>query len=127
MLTSLRKYVSNFIIAVVALQVLNLGLYAQDFETAPTENGNQSNIINSITEYVAEVVMEKKNAFPEKKEASSPGGHEAVYKFQPFKILFRNVQEQQPIIASTIISYNIFFLAPYTNCCTDIISPPPKG
>ena len=127
MLTSLRKYISNFIIAVVALQVLNLGLYAQDFETTPTENGIQANIINSVTEYVAEVVMQKKNAFPEKKEASSPGGHEAVYKFQPFKILFSNVQEPQQIITSTVTSYNIFFLAPYTNCCTDIVSPPPKA
>ena len=127
MLTSLRKYISNFIIAVVALQVLNLGLYAQDFETVPSENNNQTNIINSVTEYVAEVVMEKQNAFPEKKEASSPGGHEAVYKFQPFKIFFSNVQEPQQIITSTVTSYNIFFLAPYTNCCTDIVSPPPKA
>src|SRR4051812_27278853 len=127
MLTSLRKYLSSFIIAVIALQVLNLGLYAQDFETVPTVNGKQTNIINSITEYVAEVVMQKKNAFPEKKEASNQSGHETVYKFQPFKILFSNSQEQQYIIVSTASNYNIFSLAHYTNCSTDIVSPPPKA
>ena len=127
MLTRLRTYLSNFIIAVVALQVLNLGLYAQDFETAPTTNDNQTNIINSVTEYVAEVVMQKKNAFPERKEASNPGGHETVYKFQPFKIIFSNTQEQQQVIVNAVTSYNIFSLAPYINCSTDIISPPPKA
>ena len=127
MLTSLRKYLSSFIIAVVALQVLNLGLYAQDFETIPTFNGKQANIINSVTEYVAEVVMQKKNAFPEKKEASNQGGHEVVFKFQPFKILLNNAQERQYIAVPTAPNYNIFFLAPYTNCDKDIVSPPPKA
>src|SRR4051794_18415170 len=127
MLTILRKYLSNFIVALVALQVLNLGLYAQDFETAPATNYKQTNIINSVTEYVAEVVMQKKNAFPEKKEASNQGGHEAIYKFQPFKILFSNTPEQQQIVVSTVTSYNIFSLISYTNCPTDIVSPPPKA
>jgi hypothetical protein len=127
MLTILRKYLSNFIVALVALQVLNLGLYAQDFETAPATLDNHANIINSVAEYVAEVVMQKKNAFPEKKETSNQGGHEAVYKFQPFKILFSNPPEQQQIIVSTVTSYNIFSLVPYTNRPTDIVSPPPKA
>jgi hypothetical protein len=129
MLTGLRTYLSNFVIAVVALQVLNLGLYAQEFEAVPTVNGNETNIINSVTEYVAEVVMNKKNAFPEKKEASnqsSQDGHEVLLKFQPFKILINQSQEQQYIITNDAHHYNIFFLAPYTNCCTDIVSPPPK-
>lgn len=130
MLTSLRKYLSSFIIAVVALQVLNLGLYAQDFETIPTVNGKQANIINSVTEYVAEVVMHKKNAFPEKKESSSPNSqssHELLFKFQPFKIPFNDTQERQYIaVQTTTPNYNIFFLAPYTNCYKDIVSPPQR-
>jgi hypothetical protein len=130
MLTSLRKYLSSFIIAVVALQVLNLGLFAQDFETIPTVNGKQANIINSVTEYIAEVVMQKKNAFPEKKESSNQNNqssHELVFKFQPFKISFSDTQERQYIATQTAPNYNIFFLAPYTNCYKDIVSPPPKA
>jgi len=129
MLTGLRKYISNFIIALVALQVLNLGLYAQDFETIPTINGKQTNIINSVTEYVAEVMMKKKNAFPERKESSnqnSQNSHELLFKFQPFKISLNNTQEQQYIATQAASNYNIFFLAPYTNCYKDIVSPPPK-
>jgi len=128
MLTGLRKYISNFIIAVVALQVLNLGLYAQDFETV-TVNGKETNIINSVTEYVAEVIMQKKNAFPEKRESSNQSNqssHELLFKFQPFKMPINNLQERQYIAAPTTPNYNIFSLAPYTNCCKDIVSPPPK-
>lgn len=127
MLTSTRIYFSNFIVALVALQVLNLGLYAQDFEIVPTTNGKQVNIINSVTEYIAEVVMKKKDAFPEKEESSNQSEHESSYKFQPFKILISDSQEQLHIIVTTVTNYNIFFLAPYTNCCGDIVSPPPKA
>jgi len=130
MLTSLRKYISNFLIAVVALQVLNLGLYAQDFETVPTNNGRQTNIINSVTEYIAEVVMDKKNAFPEKKESSNQrdqSSHELLFKFQPFKVPLSDSQEVQYVAIPTTPNYNIFFLAPYTNCYKDIVSPPPKA
>lgn len=130
MFTRFRKYFSNFVVALVALQVLNLGLYAQDFETVPTFNGKQTNIINSVTEYVAEVVMQKKNAFPEKAESSNQSnqdGHEILLKFQPFKIFFSNFQEQQYVKISTAICYNIFSLPHYTNCYADILSPPPKA
>jgi len=128
--TGLRKYISNFIIAVVALQVLNLGLYAQDFETVPTVNGKETNIINSVTEYVAEIVMKKKNAFPEKRESSNQSNqssHELLFKFQPFKIPLNDLQEQQYIAVQIAPNYNIFFLAPYTNCYQDILLPPPKA
>ena len=127
---SLRTYISNFIVALVALQVLNLGLFAQDFETALTANGKEINIINSVTEYVAEVMMKKKNAFPERKEASNQNNqssHELLFKFQPFKIVCNNPQERQYIATQTAPNYNIFFLAPYTNCDKDIVSPPPKA
>lgn len=130
MLKGFKKYISFFIVALVALQVLNLGLYAQDFETVPTANGKETNIINSVTEYVAEVVMKKKNAFPEKKESSNQSNqssHEGLFKFQPFKISFNNSQEWQNVAIQAAPNYNIFFLVPYTNCDKDIVSPPPKA
>ncbi|TKK66709.1 hypothetical protein FC093_16885 [Ilyomonas limi] len=130
MLTRLRTYLSNLIIAVVALQVLNLGLYAQNFETALTVNGKEINIINSVTEYVAEIVMQKKNAFPERKESSNQNNqnsHELLFKFQPFKVPVNDLQDRQYVAAPTTPNYNIFFLAIYTNCDKDIVSPPPKA
>jgi len=130
MLTGLRKYIAYFIVALVALQVLNLGLYAQDFETIPAANGRQANIINSVTEYVAEVLMQKKNAFPERKESSNQSNqssHELLFKFQLFKIAFNDLQERQYVATQTAPNYNIFFLTPYTNCDKDIVSPPPKA
>jgi hypothetical protein len=54
-------YIKKFIIFLIALQILNVGLYAQDY----TDIDTSVNIINSVTEYFAEVVCHKKDAFPE--------------------------------------------------------------
>ncbi len=130
MLIALKKYLSGLVIVVVALQVLNLGLYAQDFETVPVANGMEQNIINSVTEYIAEVVLHKVNAFPEKKESSTPGGqgsHELLFKFQPFKIIILNSQERQYALIHPAKEYNCFCQPRYANQSKDIVSPPPKA
>ena len=110
------------------LQVLNLGLYAQDFENmAKDKNGDEPNIINSVTEYIAEVVMHKENAFPEKKEASNQSNsHDNLFKFQPFKIAIHHAAEMMNSLAKSEHKYNSFILSIYINHSTDIIAPPPK-
>ena len=125
-MAAIKKYLSYFIVALVALQVLNLGLYAQDFEAAQQSNGKELNIINSVTEYVAEVVMQKHNAFPEKKEKPNQSDHESAYKFQPFKIFFRTINLPLQAAVAQHISYGSFIVNPYINHTTDITSPPPK-
>ena len=113
------------------LQVLNLGLYAQDFENiARDKNGNEPNIINSVTEYIAEVVMHKANAFPEKKESpnqsNSSNSHDTLIKFQPFKIAIHHCNDKVNLLAQSERKYNSFLLSIYTNHSPDIIAPPPK-
>ncbi len=123
----LKKYLSFFIVMLVALQVLNLGLYAQDF--SPLERdayGYKSNIINSVTEYIAEIVMEKRNAFPERKESSNQSEHEAMYKFQPFKIYTSPQQYTTPVVIAEKQCYSGFIVKSYINHTSDITSPPPK-
>lgn len=110
------------------LQVLNLGLYAQDFENiAKDKNGNEPNIINSVTEYIAEVVMHKENAFPEKKESPNQNNsHDNLIKFQPFKIAIHHCNDKVNLLAQAEHKYNSFVLSIYTNHSSDIIAPPPK-
>lgn len=109
------------------MQVLNLGLYAQDFNTMGRQfDGTRPNIINSVTEYVAEVVMNKHNAFPEKKERPNQSDHIPIFKFQPFKIMFGSNNRTFEEAASNQKNYNRFVTNNYINHTTDITSPPPK-
>lgn len=110
------------------LQVLNLGLYAQDFENiAKDKNGNEPNIINSVTEYIAEVLMHKENAFPEKKESpNQSNSHDNLIKFQPFKIVINHNIHKLNLLAEAERKYNSFEPFFYTNFSPDIIAPPPK-
>ena len=110
------------------LQVLNLGLYAQDFENiAKDKNGNEPNIINSVTEYIAEVVMHKENAFPEKRESSNQSNnHDNLIKFQPFKIAIHHSADMLNSLAKSEHKYNSFVVCIYTNYSPDIVAPPPK-
>jgi hypothetical protein len=53
----------------VALQLLNLSIYAQDFKPIHCEAGSDEvNITETITEYVVEVVLGHKNAIPEQSQ-----------------------------------------------------------
>lgn len=126
-LATFKLYFSHFIVLLVALQILNLGLFAQDFDIVKQHNGVELNIINSVTEYVAEVVMQKRNAFPEKKEKSNQSDHESLYKFQPFKIYASNVTQALPVLAIMRHNYGNFIVNSYRNHTTDITAPPPKS
>ena len=126
-LATIKLYFSYFIVVLVALQVLNLGLYAQDFNTIGQDKyGYKPNIINSVTEYLAEVVMNKPNAFPEKKERPNQSDHESTYKFQPFKIYTSTVNQSLQFSAILNRKYAAFLVHHYNNHTTDITSPPPK-
>ncbi len=128
MYRAVKTYFTYLIVSLVMLQVLNLGLYAQDFENiAKDKNGNEPNIINSVTEYIAEVVMHKENAFPEKKESpNQSNSHDNLIKFQPFKITISSNFDKLSLLAKAEHKYNSFVLSIYTNFSPDIIAPPPK-
>ena len=57
---------AKFITFIVALQILNVSIYALDINIPQQKNVlSYSNEINSITEYVGEVLLKHSNAFPE--------------------------------------------------------------
>ena len=63
---TLRYHTTRFITLLVAIQLLNLSVYAQDFMPVNGETGSvETNITETLAEYVVEVVLGHKNAIPE--------------------------------------------------------------
>ena len=62
-----HSYITKFILIVVALQLLNLSIYAQDFKIL-SNNTEATNICETVLEYVLEIVLDHKNAIPEQSQ-----------------------------------------------------------
>ena len=60
-------YITKSVLLIVALQLLNLSIYAQDFKTLSNKTA-ETNICESVLEYVLEVVLQHKNAIPEQSQ-----------------------------------------------------------
>lgn len=66
MLKTVKTYLLRFVLLIVAIQMLNLSVYARDFVPPAQSNAiGETNQIDSLIEYIAEVVLDYKNAFPE--------------------------------------------------------------
>jgi hypothetical protein len=76
-----KLHIVRFITLVVALQLLNLSIYAQDFRPLQTSTASETNITETIVEYVVEVVLGHKNAIPEQSQ------HHTFHKKVAFKAI----------------------------------------
>ena len=64
-----KQYITRFITLLIALQLLNLSIYAQDFKPFAAEAGSEeANITETVAEYVVEVILGHKNAIPEQSQ-----------------------------------------------------------
>ena len=110
---------------VVALQLFNLSIYAQDFKPINcTECGGEVNISETIVEYVVEVVLGYTNAIPEQTQH-----HKDLHshKHDSFKVIqfpaftIPAVQSQCSARAVALCdSYDYLYL-------NEINPPPPKA
>lgn len=95
------KNIKLIIIFILAILILNTGLIAQDLTTNLSAN---QNIINSVTEYVAEVLLNKGNVFPENHnthhQKQNKQSHNSLFKVQQ-SVLFRHYPQQ------TVFAFNI--------------------
>ena len=65
-LQTLKYYISRFFVIIVAIQVLNVSVYPELLQWYRTDNpSNLANEMDSIVEYVTEIVFGHTNAFPE--------------------------------------------------------------
>lgn len=70
---NLRLHIARFATLLAALQILNMGFFVQDFQqlTSSSLCISDHNVINSVVEFVSEVVLQKVNAIPESNNHNS--------------------------------------------------------
>lgn len=73
MKTVIKTVSIKILIAVIAIQIINLSIDGVDFQPMAARVVIEDfNYLNSMTEYVSEIILGKKDAFPEfQKESSS--------------------------------------------------------
>lgn len=122
----LHTYLQRFVLLLVAVQVLNLSVYGQKFkESDSVGNVNQ---IDSMIEYITEVVLDYKNAFPENgpHNHQSHTNHQAKYEgFNLITFLRKSPSIKRYCVAFAIHipskeEYKYLF-------AREIIPPPPKA
>jgi hypothetical protein len=104
-----------------------MGLFVQDFEPLTTISPSISdhNIINSVVEYVSEVVLDKANALPE----NNNKGNKDLQVHKHFTV--KMIELQKPFIAIYKARPNSEIHFPrtanyYYQFCKEINPPPPK-
>ena len=125
----LIHYTKKGLFILIAIQILNIGLFAQDLPST-TVNGQEQNIINSITEYVAEVMLNKSDAFPEEHQ----NGHDKTPAANHFKIqlvecckLTSNAFNIPATISEDKIVYSLISENSFRDYIAEITPPPPKA
>jgi len=125
---AVKKISTQLLIALVGIQIINLSIDAVEFQPiAATIVIEDFNYFNSLTEFVAEVVMGNKDAFPEFQRESSSS------KSQIVKHLSVKLFQQDHFACQTpYIIQSASFIVPLTEeyqfrFFKEINPPPPKA
>jgi hypothetical protein len=124
----LIENINKLILLIIALQILNLGLFAQNIPTAVSSASIDQNIINSITEYIAEVLLKKKDAFPENNNTTNYDKNTATfhYKVTSFNLFAETIVHPFLLINESNKNYCSLKEDNVIDCISEINPPPPK-
>ena len=88
-MTHIRIHIAKLLTFIVALQILNLSIFMQDFDPIDTHRNTigEFNEINSIVEFVAEVVLDNTNALPEYHQQNMGHNMMLQHKHAPVKMV----------------------------------------
>lgn len=122
----MRLYFIKVVLLVVAVQILNLSVYGKSFHTS--ELTNESNQIDSMVEYLAEVVLDFKNVFPENGSTHNHQTHtNHQLKHESIKLVnVRKNAEVKAYCATVIKTYPVKEDYKYL-FAREINPPPPKA
>ncbi len=128
MMVLMKNIALKCFLLLMALQILNLGIDAIDFQPIASANTiGDFNYINSMTEYFAEVVMGNKDAFPEYERGSASSKpqiikHFSLQLYQPvsLSITGESVSYKAPVPLLLNEKYKYLFFK-------EINPPPPKA
>ena len=123
----LKILFAKLVVFIMAVQILNLSIYAQDYN--PIKIGRtlyETNEINSIAEYVGEVVLHHNNQFPEYPN----DGHKDLQFLKHFTLTAISI----PVLKMRNVNYTICssYVVPvnehyYFLFYKEINPPPPKA
>lgn len=126
MKSKLLHITSRAILLFLAIQIINLSINSIDFKPFETNNLTEFNDINTIAEYVSEIVLGHINSFPE--FSTKPQKHSQLQKHFNLKII--NDQNHIAIVLPSFIkkdfgtSLKEKYLYEYFQ---EINPPPPKA
>lgn len=90
----INKHIIRVITLIIALQLLNLSIYAQDFTPIYNNQGNtETNISETVVEFVIEVVLGHTGAIPEQSQ------HHKDLHFHKH-VSFKAISIQKPVLLS---------------------------
>jgi hypothetical protein len=127
----LFSYINKSILILVALQVLNIGLFAQD-NIQYNSSIESENVVNSFTEFIAEFILNEIDSYSENSKNTSHQHHKTHNHFHikapHFKVYNCNTAKYSVIFNSSISKQNyvVFDSHCFANIVFDIIPPPPK-
>ena len=86
---ALQSLLTKALISLIAVQIINLGIDAVEFQPLSHSSSiGEFNYLNSMTEYVSEIIMKHTDAFPEFQQKSSKQNqtmkHLDIKMLQPF-------------------------------------------
>jgi hypothetical protein len=126
----IRTYITKVITLVIAVQILNLSVYGGDFDptvsSAHVGKIGEFNQIDCLLEYVAEIMLDHKDAFPENGSHNPNGKSGRQAKHSVIKMVVCSRMAEMPInnaLPTVLLSYNQNYKSPQAS---EINPPPPK-
>lgn len=121
-----RTYITKFMLLILALQVLNLSVYGRDCVDVSKNNAiGEYNQMDSLAEYVTEILLDYKNVFPENgghnRRSSMP--HQLKHVTIKMVSIKKRLFEQPCPIATTAATTT--FTEDYKYLFSSEITPPP--
>ncbi len=122
-----RKYTTNFILVILALQILNMSITCRITDDSFFSQIDDSvNIADHAVEFIVEDLLGFTNAFPEVKENKQqhPVSFQKVQEFKLFS--FEPSLEISRCLVLMLENYSSFVVNPYSEYLWEINPPPPK-
>lgn len=126
MLEKIKHITVNTILYLLVVQLMNISLFSQNIPAIFTDKIEDVNIINSVYEYIAEVVLHQKDTFSEKNDLAKKVNSFVfkVLEFHLFNQQFTKLQTAPSIIVQNLFS--VFNTPLINNLSVDVVIPPPK-
>lgn len=122
---AVKKISVQLLVALIAIQIINLSIDAVDFQPiASTVVIEDFNYFNSITEFVAEVMLGNKDAFPEFQKETTASKSQII-KHLSLKIFGNSLDETNANITICKAPFIVLLKEKYEYAYLNEINPPP--